>query len=139
MQPHGEQRGLGLDPVCGRYANIKVAVDVVALYGARNSRGEELPPSWNVALTDPVYGVVDARTSDGPGPRAQHPARWSMTRRSCSSGSELDGTQAIDHAARAIGRRLRRCPTHRGEHRHRNKVRRDHDIHPDNQEVPELV
>ncbi|MPZ67709.1 MAG: SOS response-associated peptidase [Pseudonocardiaceae bacterium] len=63
--------------MCGRYANTKVAVAVAAFYGAYNARGEELPPSWNVAPTDPVYGVVDAHGSDGAG-RELGVYRWGL-------------------------------------------------------------
>ncbi|MQA06812.1 MAG: SOS response-associated peptidase, partial [Streptosporangiales bacterium] len=63
--------------MCGRYANTKARVDVEALYGARHARGEELPPSWNVAPADPVYGVVDAHSTAGPG-RELGVYRWGL-------------------------------------------------------------
>jgi putative SOS response-associated peptidase YedK len=47
--------------MCGRYAN---SADTAGLYGAFEIDevvGEELPPSWNIAPTDAVRGIVQRR------------------------------------------------------------------------------
>lgn len=47
--------------MCGRYASTHPADDLASLFGVRVDDGEEFPPSWNVAPTDPIPAVVPER------------------------------------------------------------------------------
>jgi len=44
--------------VCGRYASSRRPDDLVSYFEVEEPPEEMLPPSWNVAPTDPVYAVV---------------------------------------------------------------------------------
>jgi putative SOS response-associated peptidase YedK len=44
--------------VCGRYASSRRPDDLVSYFEVEEPPEEVLPPSWNVAPTDPVYAVV---------------------------------------------------------------------------------
>ena len=44
--------------MCGRYASSRRADDLVAHFEVEENAAEELPPSWNVAPTDAVFGVL---------------------------------------------------------------------------------
>lgn len=44
--------------VCGRYASSRSALDLQAHFEADDPPEEHLPPSWNVAPTDPVHVVL---------------------------------------------------------------------------------
>jgi putative SOS response-associated peptidase YedK len=44
--------------VCGRYASSRDARDLVSAFEVEQPPEQVLPPSWNVAPTDPVYAVV---------------------------------------------------------------------------------
>jgi putative SOS response-associated peptidase YedK len=44
--------------VCGRYANVTTTADLAAEFGVQETYAEELPPSWNIAPTDPVQVVL---------------------------------------------------------------------------------
>ena len=44
--------------MCGRYASSRGAHDLAAHFDVAETPAQELPPSYNVAPTDPVYGVV---------------------------------------------------------------------------------
>ena len=44
--------------MCGRYASSRDARDLASAFDVEQPPEEVLPPSWNVAPTDPVYGVL---------------------------------------------------------------------------------
>jgi putative SOS response-associated peptidase YedK len=48
--------------MCGRYASSRKPDDLVGYYEVQDPPEEVLPPSWNVAPTDPVYAVVQRET-----------------------------------------------------------------------------
>jgi len=48
--------------MCGRYASSRKPDDLVSYFEIEDPPEEVLPPSWNVAPTDPVYAVVDKGT-----------------------------------------------------------------------------
>ncbi len=45
--------------MCGRYASSRDARDLASAFEVEEPPEESLPPSWNVAPTDPVYAVVE--------------------------------------------------------------------------------
>ena len=45
--------------MCGRYASSRDARDLVDAFEVEEPPEQVLPPSWNVAPTDPVYAVVE--------------------------------------------------------------------------------
>jgi putative SOS response-associated peptidase YedK len=45
--------------MCGRYASSRKPDDLVSYFEIQDPPEEVLPPSWNVAPTDPVYVVVE--------------------------------------------------------------------------------
>jgi putative SOS response-associated peptidase YedK len=45
--------------MCGRYASSRDARDLASAFEVEEPPDETLPPSWNVAPTDPVYAVVE--------------------------------------------------------------------------------
>jgi putative SOS response-associated peptidase YedK len=48
--------------MCGRYASARRPDDLVSYFEVEEPPEEVLPPSWNVAPTDPVYAVVQRET-----------------------------------------------------------------------------
>lgn len=60
--------------MCGRYASSRRPEDLVSWYDVEEPPEEELPPSWNVAPTDPVYGVVQSKE----GVRQLRVLRWGL-------------------------------------------------------------
>ena len=48
--------------MCGRYASSRKPDDLVGYFEVQDPPEEVLPPSWNVAPTDPVYAVVQRET-----------------------------------------------------------------------------
>ncbi|MBC3841255.1 SOS response-associated peptidase [Streptacidiphilus sp. 4-A2] len=52
--------------MCGRYASSRRPEDLAELFDARLEAGAELPPSWNVAPTDPVWAVLERPAPDDP-------------------------------------------------------------------------
>jgi putative SOS response-associated peptidase YedK len=60
--------------MCGRYASSRKPDDLVAYFEVQEPPEEVLPPSWNVAPTDPVYAVVDSRE----GARQLRVLRWGL-------------------------------------------------------------
>ena len=44
--------------MCGRYVNVASTADLAEEFDVEETLGEDLPPSWNVAPTDPVRIVV---------------------------------------------------------------------------------
>jgi putative SOS response-associated peptidase YedK len=59
--------------MCGRYASSRGASDLVDHFEVEEPPEEVLPPSWNVAPTDPAYVVAVRR-----GARALRVARWGL-------------------------------------------------------------
>ena len=53
--------------MCGRYALSQSADDIAEEFGVdRIDLAERLDPSWNVAPTDPVFGVLARKRRDEP-------------------------------------------------------------------------
>lgn len=48
--------------MCGRYASARRPDDLVSFFEVEDTPEEMIPPSWNVAPTDPVYAVVQKQT-----------------------------------------------------------------------------
>ncbi len=48
--------------MCGRYASSRRPDDLVSFFEVEDTPDEMIPPSWNVAPTDPVYAVVTKET-----------------------------------------------------------------------------
>ncbi len=59
--------------VCGRYASSRDARDLVDAFEVEEPPDEILPPSWNVAPTDPVHAVLERH-----GKRALRVLRWGL-------------------------------------------------------------
>lgn len=74
--------------MCGRYASFRQAQDLADAFAIRSGlqevlplyddEVEHLPPSWNVAPTDPVRIVVERATADQPPVRSLKVARWGL-------------------------------------------------------------
>jgi putative SOS response-associated peptidase YedK len=58
--------------MCGRYASSRKPDDLVSYFEIEDPPEELLPPSWNVAPTDPVYAVVQKET------RQLRVVRWGL-------------------------------------------------------------
>jgi putative SOS response-associated peptidase YedK len=58
--------------MCGRYASSREPDDLVSYFEIQDPPEEVLPPSWNVAPTDPVYAVVQKDT------RQLRVVRWGL-------------------------------------------------------------
>lgn len=65
--------------MCGRYASFREAQDLADTFALTQVADDarELPPSWNVAPTDPVRVVVERDEEDGPR-RSLQVARWGL-------------------------------------------------------------
>ena len=50
--------------MCGRYVNVASSADLTDEFDVEEAIGEDLPPSWNVAPTDPVRVIVKRRPVD---------------------------------------------------------------------------
>ena len=59
--------------MCGRYASSRPVDDLLVHFEVEEPPEEVLPPSWNVAPTDPVYAVVQRR-----GARQLRVVRWGL-------------------------------------------------------------
>ena len=59
--------------MCGRYASSRDARDLVDAFEVEEPPDEVLPPSWNVAPTDPVYAVLQRS-----GVRSLEVLRWGL-------------------------------------------------------------
>ena len=59
--------------MCGRYASSRDARDLVDAFAVEEPPDQVLPPSWNVAPTDPVYAVLERR-----GTRRLAVLRWGL-------------------------------------------------------------
>ena len=67
--------------MCGRYASFRKAQELADAYDVDRSTDEAaaIPPSYNVAPTQPVRIVLDRPDSeDGPAHRELHAARWGL-------------------------------------------------------------
>lgn len=58
--------------MCGRYASSRRPEDLVSYFEIQDVPDEVLPPSWNVAPTDPVYAVVQKQR------RSLRVLRWGL-------------------------------------------------------------
>ncbi len=68
--------------MCGRYANSATTANIYGLFGVDEVVDDDLPPSWNIAPTDPVR-VVLQRPPKGAGESAApvrqlRTARWGL-------------------------------------------------------------
>ncbi|QMU77371.1 SOS response-associated peptidase [Streptacidiphilus sp. PB12-B1b] len=67
--------------MCGRYASSRRPEDLAGMFHAEREPEQDLPPSWNVAPTDQVWGVVE-RVGKGPDAdspvRRLRPLRWGL-------------------------------------------------------------
>jgi putative SOS response-associated peptidase YedK len=50
--------------MCGRYASSASSADLTAEFDVDETVGDELPPSWNVAPTDPVRMIAERAAKD---------------------------------------------------------------------------
>lgn len=62
--------------MCGRYVSVRSDEDLTREFDVEETVGDELPPSWNVAPTDPVRVVVKRHPS---GDRGAPPVRQLRT------------------------------------------------------------
>ena len=69
----GRPRSCQTEGVCGRYASSRDARDLVDAFEVEEPPDEVLPPSWNVAPTDPVYAVLGRH-----GVRSLRVLRWGL-------------------------------------------------------------
>jgi putative SOS response-associated peptidase YedK len=53
-----------LGDMCGRFANVASAADLTDEFDVGETIGDELPPSWNIAPTDPVRVIMQRRPRD---------------------------------------------------------------------------
>jgi putative SOS response-associated peptidase YedK len=65
--------------MCGRYVSSASTSDLLAEFDVDEVIGEELPPSWNVAPTDPVRAILRRPPKDAADP--EEPARQLRTLR----------------------------------------------------------
>jgi len=64
--------------MCGRYVSSKTDTDLRTLYDI-SSPAEPLEPSWNVAPTQPIYGVIERKEKDGQDVERQlRQLRWGL-------------------------------------------------------------
>ena len=59
--------------MCGRYASSRPVDDLLVHFDVREPPEEAIPPSWNVAPTDPVYAVLERG-----GARRLQVLRWGL-------------------------------------------------------------
>ena len=59
--------------MCGRYASSRSAMDLQVHFEVEEPPEEQLPPSWNVAPTDPTYVVLQREDA-----RQLRVARWGL-------------------------------------------------------------
>jgi putative SOS response-associated peptidase YedK len=71
--------------MCGRYANSTSGADLAAEFDVGATFGDDLPPSWNIAPTDPVRAVVErakrlveGEPADEPPQRQLRTMRWGL-------------------------------------------------------------
>src|SRR5205823_5892972 len=68
-----------LEHVCGRYVNAAATGDLVDEFDVEETLGEDLPPSFNIAPTDPVRVVVERPPhGDEHGGRQLRTVRWGL-------------------------------------------------------------
>jgi putative SOS response-associated peptidase YedK len=85
--------------MCGRYVAARSAEDLATVFGAQVREGEQAPaPSWNVAPTDQVWGVVERAGADGASSvRQLRPLHWGLVpswAKSPRSGAKLINARA---------------------------------------------
>lgn len=104
--------------MCGRYASFRDAQDLADAFAVSPEEiaedARELPPSWNVAPTDPVRVVVE-RERDGTPRRSLRVARWGLVpgwAKDPSIGSRMINARVETLATKPAFRRAlvtRRC------------------------------
>lgn len=108
--------------MCGRYASSRSPEDLVEEFEVLDPRLERvLPPSWNVAPTDPVYAVLERIPRNEAGERAGEPVRqlrevrWGLVpswAKDASIGSRMINARAETVAEKPAFRKAfaaRRC------------------------------
>jgi putative SOS response-associated peptidase YedK len=64
--------------VCGRYASSRNAADLASAFEVQEPPEQTLPPSWNVAPTDPVWAVLQRPDQQGAAGRRLRVLRWGL-------------------------------------------------------------
>ena len=64
--------------MCGRYASSRNAADLASAFEVEEPPEESIPPSWNVAPTDPVWAVLQRPGKQGTAPRQLRVLRWGL-------------------------------------------------------------
>jgi putative SOS response-associated peptidase YedK len=64
--------------MCGRYASSRDARDLASAFEVEEPPEEVIPPSWNVAPTDPVYAVLQRPDEQGTARRLLRVLRWGL-------------------------------------------------------------
>jgi putative SOS response-associated peptidase YedK len=68
--------------MCGRYVNVASTADLTAEFNVDETIGEDLPPSWNIAPTDPVHVIMKRRPhgsdADSPPVRQLRTVHWGL-------------------------------------------------------------
>lgn len=68
--------------MCGRYANAASTANIYGLFGIDEVVDDDLPPSWNIAPTDPVRAVLQRPRKDAeddePPIRQLRTVRWGL-------------------------------------------------------------
>lgn len=86
--------------MCGRYVNVAASGDLLDEFDAEEVVGEQLPPSWNIAPTDPVPIVVQRAR------RGSEAATTVRQLRSCRWGLVPSWARDRKGAARMINARI---------------------------------
>jgi putative SOS response-associated peptidase YedK len=68
--------------MCGRYVNVASTADLTSEFEVEETVGEDLPPSWNIAPTDPVRAIMKrrrhGRSTDATAVRQLRTLRWGL-------------------------------------------------------------
>ncbi len=68
--------------MCGRYVNVASTVDLTDEFDVEEVIGDDLPPSWNIAPTDPVRAIMvrhrHGEGKDAPLARQSRTVQWGL-------------------------------------------------------------
>ena len=65
--------------MCGRYVSTRSPLDLATTFSAVLPDADvQLPPSWNVAPTDPVWAVLERAVEGGAVERRLRPLKWGL-------------------------------------------------------------
>jgi putative SOS response-associated peptidase YedK len=91
------------DAVCGRYVSVASRSDLQTLFGVTSPSDVELPASWNVAPTQPIYAAITRPNKESGGPERRLEAmRWGLVpswSKSVSRGAPLINARVESLAA----------------------------------------